>query len=330
MDIKEIVEQSEQLLMNNQNKWTALWNGYADTIKNKSKKILGFRKTYREWKPLRIYMSVNDILQNDNELSLRFMGSEVAKLFIDENAKPYLKISPEKAQFNHKKFSLDIKANDYDWQSKEATEFRNYFKSLKVAYHHECTLESLILDEMEKGSGDKFLGTMRNFRPIELLDTFRFQMPVPLSAHDGKPKYTKGNIDILARIGSGGNTNVSILELKKNKRSSNTYKYALTQSIIYSICIRYILRDSKIGDKWWEIFGYKKKMPQKLTLLSVAMIPHQLKDFYEKEVQELNLKNIDSCINMEEDHIKCGHIFFDQKNDDKNNNRIEIVGKSNF
>ena len=315
MDIKEIVKNTEQCLIDNSSEWQDLFSGYADTIENKRKRIIQFRKTFNEWKPLRLHMSVNDIIKNANEFSIRFMGNEVAKMVIDENMKPFLKIS-------HKK-EIKLESGLYEWQSKEAKEFRNQFKSHIKLDSSESSLESLILDEMEKNSRDKFLGSLHNIQPVKIFDKLRFQMPTPLSAHTGSPEYKKGkwgNIDILSRIVKNGNTNLGIIELKKNDRKSSTYKHAVAQSIIYSICIRYLLRANITGEKWWQLFGYKRKLPKELTLFSVAMIPENLSDFYNNEIEELKLKDINNCINIEQDRIKCGYIFFERTKE----NRIQV------
>lgn len=322
MDIKEIVENTEQCLIDNSSEWQDLFDGYADTIENKSIRIKKSRKTFKEWKPLRLHMSVNDIIKNSNEFSIRFMGNEVAKMVIADDMKPFLNISPEKEIFNSK-CSIKLESGSYEWQSKEAKEFRNQFKSHIKLDSSESSLESLILDEMEKNTRDKFLGSLHNIQPVKIFDKLRFQMPTPLSAHTGSPEYKKGkwgNIDILSRIVKNGNTNLGIIELKKNDRKSSTYKHAVAQSIIYSICIRYILRANKTGEKWWQLFGYKRKLPKELTLFSVAMIPENLSDFYNNEIEELKLKDINNCINIEQDRIQCGYVFFEKTKE----NRIQV------
>ena len=55
MDIKEIVKNTEQCLIDNSSEWQDLFDGYADTIENKSKRIIKSRKTFKEWKPLRLH-----------------------------------------------------------------------------------------------------------------------------------------------------------------------------------------------------------------------------------------------------------------------------------
>lgn len=321
MDLKEIVKNTEQCLIDNSSEWQDLWDGYADTIENKCKRIIQFRKTFNEWKPLRIHMSVNDIINNDNKFSIRFEGYEVAKMVVDNDMKPFLKISSEKEGFNRENYSIKLKSGEYEWQSKEAKEFRNHFKSHIKLDSSERSLESLILDEMEKNiRRDKFLGSLHNIQQVKIFKKLRFQMPTPLSSNTGSPVYRKGNIDILSRIKKNGNTHLGIIELKKDDRKSSTYKHAVAQSIIYSICIRYILRVNKTGEKWWRLFGFDRKLPKELTIFSVAMIPENLSAFYNNEIDELKLKDINNCINIEQDKIKCGYIFFEKTKE----NRIQV------
>lgn len=322
MDIKELVKNTEQCLIENSSEWQDLFDGYADEIENKYNRIIQFRKTFHEWKPLRLHMSVNDIIKNANEFSIRFMGNEVAKMVIDDDMKPFLKISPQKEIFNSKHL-IKLKSGSYEWQSKEAKDFRNQFKSHIQLDSSERSLESLILDKMEKNTRDKFLGSLHNIQPVKIFDKLRFQMPTPLSANTGSPEYKKGkwgNIDILSRIVKNGNTNLGIIELKKDDRKSSTYKHAVAQSIIYSICIRYILRANKTGEKWWQFFGFKRNLPKELTIFSVVMIPENLSDLYNNEIDGLKLKDINNCIDIEHDKIKCGYIFFEKTKE----NRIKV------
>jgi hypothetical protein len=74
-----------------------------------------------------------------------------------------------------------------------------------------------------------------------MLGGFPFQFPLPISGNTGVPKLTDGNIDILARRGSGKGTKISVWELKR----PNTTAHAISQLPIstrspYSKCFALI------------------------------------------------------------------------------------------
>jgi hypothetical protein len=139
-----------------------------------------------------------------------------------------------------------------------------------------------------KRSVEKFLGSFRNIKPIEIADRFRFQMPVPLSVDSqGKPKGKKGNIDILARFGTGRATHLTVVELKRPKG----YNYPLSQSLIYSVALLKILREANPAGNWWKIFGYKNVNPQPpIIVRAVAMIADKDGSSFQEEVNSLGLE----------------------------------------
>lgn len=77
-----------------------------------------------------------------------------------------------------------------------------------------------------------------------MLGGFPFQFPLPISGNTGVPKLTNGNIDILARRGSGKGTKISVWELKR----PNTTAHAISQAYIYSVTLLEMLRTHQTGE----------------------------------------------------------------------------------
>ncbi len=72
------------------------------------------------------------------------------------------------------------------------------------------------------------------------------------------PKPTNGNIDILARRGTGKGTKISIWELKRPQ----TTAHAISQAYIYSVTLLKMLRTPQSGDIWYQdIIGFGRKVP---------------------------------------------------------------------
>ena len=141
----------------------------------------------------------------------------------------------------------------------------DYYSSVKSEEHH---VESEFLRHMKNPSAKKFNGTLRGIQPV-MLGGFPFQFPVPISGNSGVPKPTNGNIDILARRGTGKGTKISIWELKRPQ----TTAHAISQAYIYSVTLLKMLRTPQSGDIWYQdIIGFGRKVPDKLTIESVVAV----------------------------------------------------------
>ncbi|MCK5685254.1 hypothetical protein KAJ27_14080 [bacterium] len=331
MKLQDIVKKSEQSLKENQENWSSLWNGWADGLLKNEKDITNARKQYHEWHPLRIYMPIGEAKKSKTQcrFAIRYYGKDIAEIETKfKDMVPYLIFDDVKTKNNHRRSnrnSLGLDMLDekfrHPWDSKPSEKFRTILKNLELPARDEHMLESMVLDEMGKKVNDKFEGTLKNIQPVQLYGKLRFQMKIPFSANEGVPNYSKncGGIDILARIGSGHNTNLAVLELKREDK--NSYKKAIAQSIIYSIGLIYLLRDETMGPKWWKLFGFKRALPQSISIYAAATIPYSIRDEFKKERKDLNITD-DTVINIGQDKIKLGHIFFDQTK----NNRIDIKG----
>lgn len=308
---EKVVKETEKQLNKHYDAWSSQWLDYADKINSSLGAINKYRKEFRKWSPLKIYLPISDAMSTGNKFSLRFKGQNVAKI-IAKNEGSSLMIEKKVADANRRYFKWgNGQSAEMLWKSNDAKEFRKHFKNCTDNGHsQEHMFESLILDEMEKSSKGKFLGSLYNIQPVTIAKDIRFQMPVPLSGNTGEPVFKRGNIDILCRFGVGRGVKLAIVELKRNDRRS--YKKAIVQSLIYSICMRYLLKDDRCGEKWWKILGFKGKVPKKLTISSVVMIPQELSGLYEKEKYSLGFIGDQNKITIENDTIELNHIFFEQ------------------
>jgi hypothetical protein len=243
-------------------KWAKQLSDNEDTVREAAKK-------FHEWQPLRVYLSVTRAMNPRVSFSLRYQGQEVASLAVkghDVN----LVISRENAKNNMEYFQID-KQDKFSWKSLDAVTFRKEFKNvrpLKALRSQEHRVESEFLKEMANDTSKKFNGTLKNIRPV-LLAGCPFQFPLPISGNTGVPRPGKGNIDILARRGTGKGTRISIWELKK----PGTTAHAIEQAYIYSVTLIKMLRSKPWGDFWYKnIIGFKGKVPHKLTIESVVAL----------------------------------------------------------
>jgi len=250
--------------------------------------ILQAKKQFHQWDPIRVYVSVTRAKYS--LFSLRFYGQEVAELFVkDRNTR--LRLKKKHSENNRKWFGYTLKDGDYDWKGQEAKEFRSYFKQ-RAKFSKgkpevrsiEHRVESKIIREMLKTTKKhKFGGTLSNIRPVTI-GGCPLQLPVPVSAHTGRPQKSKGNIDILARHrGQNNRTRLSVWELKK----PNTYNHAASQAYIYALTLLQVLRHTKKGPKWYKLFGYNRPIPKRIEIEAVVAITYDQEKKFNGEKTEL-------------------------------------------
>ncbi|MDE6225636.1 MAG: hypothetical protein K2M25_05810, partial [Muribaculaceae bacterium] len=180
-------------------KWESRYMGYLKEIwKNSNKAKKGFKKP----EGLSVYTTVGT--RNRRVYYLRFKGQNVGEVYITDKTNKIRLRSLVKDSRSHdiKNCPLSTK-NPVDWDSKEASEFRDYFRRLSLdtrTKSPEHYVESSLLKEFRKSS--RIGKVLPNIQPILLHGNF-FQMPTPLKAITHNPSYSKqngGGIDILARI----------------------------------------------------------------------------------------------------------------------------------
>jgi len=264
--------------------WKARYAGYANEIEANRANIISVRKTFREWDPLKLYINVSNSKQAKNKVQfeLRYLGQTVADLI----SKKDLVLNTAKYNENNLKyFHCDIHLTGADWRGKEAKEFRRFFKDRNKHIdftglnpsNEEHRFESLFLSEFSESHSSK--KALSNIQPVKIAK-IRFPMPTPLSASNHKAvKYSGirgGGIDILTRTGKGGKaTNLCIMELKDENVKSEPPKDAIKQAIAYATFIHELLRtqSDETGQKWWKLFGFGGKVPDKLTLFASCVMP---------------------------------------------------------
>lgn len=270
------------------------------------------KKEFHQWEPLRTYISVSKSKSHSRAIySLRFFGQEVAQLIV-KNSKVTLRLKGHEKK-NRFWFGVKTKDGDYEWRGSEAKEFRACFK--KVALKSigfpcvksiEHRVETKFIAEMRKG---KFGVAGLQIKPVMIADKFPLQIPVPISANTGSPKAGVGYIDILAKRKAEDNkVRLSVWELKR----PGEYQHAATQAYIYAYTLLQILRESKSKNEWYKLFGFKRKIPQSLTIEAVVAITRKQQRRFLKEKESL----ISSVpFNIGSDHIKL-YVAYYQENAD--------------
>jgi len=264
--------------------WKSRYSGYANEIEANSANIQSVRRTFCEWDPLKLYINVSSSKKAGNKVQfeLRYLGQTVADLI---SKKDLVLNTAAYDKNNARDFKCGIHLTGADWRGKEAKEFRRFFKDRNKHIdfsglnpsNEEHRLESLFLSEFSEAHSSK--KALSNIQPVKIAK-IRFPMPTPLSASNHKAvKYSGirgGGIDILTRTGKGGKaTNLCIMELKDENVKSEPPKDAIKQAIAYATFIHELLRTQadETGQKWWKLFGFGGKVPDKLILFASCVMP---------------------------------------------------------
>jgi hypothetical protein len=310
--MKNVIEDAQKLLLDNRAEWIDRYKNYSNKIDKNKDVINKIRQTFREWSPLRFYISTTNVIKSSKGLLLdvRYRGQSVAILTATQDD---VTISTEsdkedtKNNNNLRDFNCNIKLNDDKWRSEKVTAFRKYFSTkpnrIKVKNNkgnEEHNVENLLLTEFSKrkGKDKQILG----IQPIRI-SNIRFAMPTPISAskHNEPLKYSGkgGGIDIFARTGNGNSTYLTVIEVKDENKPNEPPTDALKQAIQYSVFIRELLR-SECGQDWYKIFGFKGKIPDKLKIRVACAMPDDILDkSFAKRTYSIG-----------SDEIECHYIYF--------------------
>lgn len=272
-------------------------SNWADALNSRLASIKDAAKLVRSRKALRLYLSVSRIKQKGPlRFSIRFLGQEVGELKV-EGGNKYLCIDKDTAR-NNKSFHFSKIIIKAPWVvSKDAKLFRSNFNKLfrdpkykkKIGIEH--MIESLMIREMEQGTRSKLGGLFpKGIKPILIAKRFPFQMPVPLSANKGLPKKSnRGHIDILARR----RTNKVIISVWEIKKPGVNLKNVIPQVYIYALTLLFILQTKKIGQDWYNIFGFSGKKPSIFELEAVAVVSDEqrktLNHYFNQNISRMKL-----------------------------------------
>ena len=241
---------------------------WAKTLVASQENLLKLVKTFHQWSPLKVYLSVARAAKPQIAFSLRYQGQHVANLLVDGS--PQLEIDKKTATTNARDFEIDQEGT-FGWRDAKGAEFRKHFKNLGAeprGRSPEHRIEAIFLEQMAGSTSNKFNGTLKNIQPV-LLAGCPFQMPVPISGNTGEPVAKKGNIDIVARRRIGNRTRISIWELKKH----GVKAHAIEQAYIYGVTLIKMLRSKESGRTWYkDVLGFNGKMPDRLTIECVVAV----------------------------------------------------------
>jgi hypothetical protein len=309
-EFMQVIEETRLRLKGN-SEWRERYAGYAEEISNNKDTITEVRKGFREWSPLKFYLTVTEAKKAKHfvNFELRYMGQTVAKLTVNKDEIPKLSTRYKYCEeANLRNFNCSIHLPDVDWRGEDAKGFRKFFKKREVTRvdgkrgNKEHYLESLLLTEFSKTKSEE--KPLLRIQPVKIAGV-RFPMPTYIKASNHKKvEIGYGHIDILARTGTGGKaTHLCIMELKDENTKREPPKEVMKQAIAYATFIRELLR-SNSGRDWWRLFGFRGEIPEPLELYAICVMPSNNNNNYSFGNMELNI---------DRDIIKLHYIYFDDE-----------------
>lgn len=285
MDFTDTIKEAQSLILKDKAEWKTRYQEYAKKILGNNDVIKSLRSKFREFSTLYCYISTSKAIVAKKNLSLdvRYMGQSVATLKINQNN---VTISTERKKTKNKRdFDCDIELNNTIWNDPEVSTFRKYFKNRPKIRNSgdnknnkEHNIENLLLSEFSKRNSNN--KQLLYIQPVKICD-IRFSMPTPLKASNHSTlDYSGpggGGIDILARTGTGLKSALTVIEVKDENKPNEPPKDAIKQAIQYAVFIRELLR-SDCGEDWYKIFGYTRKIPEKLTIRVACAMPDDIVD----------------------------------------------------
>lgn len=264
-DLQTIADTVKQWLDKDKG-WKERFAGYAQEISGKEDEITKVKSAFHKSPNLNLYTCIGDIISNKG-FNLRYKGQSVA--YLKEKNSVLTLLSNKNLDKNNKDYFGWTDSLNCSWDSPEATKFRKYFsENVEKKGHVEHLYESMLIEEFaKKSSKDKELCKIQ---PVRIYNQFAFQMTTTLSGSGKTIKMSQtaraGGIDILARVKHGANTNLCVIELKKEPLKSEQKAHIFRgQGLGYAVFLRELLR-SESGQDWYKIFGYSGNIPDKLTI----------------------------------------------------------------
>lgn len=238
-------------LLDGSPEWQERYSTYLTEIWNHEDK---WKKLFHKPEGLSLYTSV--ATRNEKFYFLRFKGQNVGKISVNREGEISLKCLVDESKSHDIKDCPLSKDVTVDWDSEEATKFREFFNDLpiktktKSPEHH---VENSLLKEFCKRNGDEKL--ICNIQPVVLHGYF-FQMPTPLKASKHNPEYSGhngGGIDLMARIRDvKGHLRLCVCEVKDKNENSESQRDAMSQAVTYATFIAKLLVTQP---DWWEFFS---------------------------------------------------------------------------
>ncbi len=280
----QIFADSVQQKLNCATHWQKIYAGYATALLANRERVKQASSTFLVPKPLQRYITIGEAkkLGGALDFDLRYLGQSVGRVR-GEGQSPKLIVSEQTAK-KSEIFGYTLGAVEKeDWQTgNKAVQFRAFYKVLlehtdTFPRHQECMVESALFSELGKPTGDT--KQLKFIQPISY-GGVRLHMKTALNASDSANNICEvagpgagGDIDLFCRRRCGNRNRLTVIEVKDENISQETFHLAIKQAIAYAVFIRELAR-SESGRDWMELWGLGNQPWEKgFTINAVAAMP---------------------------------------------------------
>ncbi|GEM_PF-3869221 len=289
---QKIIGDCEKILEEHWQEQVTKFNEYVNEVqKNKS----GYQKLrYRLPNAIIPCIPIRDAMNPNISFNFRYLDSKIAEITgMDENYNP--KLFFKNCAESLEKYGFDMKLitdleKEYSWHDPVSTSFRRHFKGQvkrdienDTHFNKEATIQTALWKLLKNSKKEK--GNLCNIQPVCMFNRF-FEPPAFLSAANVTTQgvfssKNPGNIDMISRIGTGKNSELAVIELKKEEATKPDK--AILQAIVYAVCVKKLLFCNELGnktDKWWKLYGYGQKVqgdftvPKNFVMHAVVCMPY--------------------------------------------------------
>ena len=284
IDYQKFADMVQAELQGSDRSWIQQYAGYAQSLTHRKQQISAARKSFRVLEPLCCYITIGEIIREGRTaFDLRYLGQSVGSVIVKANGRRVLRVSKEKANNSLAYFGYPLgEIADEDWSSGNlARQFRAFYQTLACRQdifprQQEHMVESALFSELEKTARSS--KTLAGIQPISYLPNTRFHMKTALKASSAAEDAVHvspsgGEIDVFCRCRYGNRSRLTVIEVKDENESGETFSLAIKQAIAYAVFIRELVR-SDPGPLWMSLWGMGRQ-PWKngFTINAVAAMP---------------------------------------------------------
>ena len=306
--------------------WEPQYARYAQELTRKKHQISIARKSFRVLEPLSCYITIGEVTAgSQTAFDLRFLGQSVGSVVVKANGRRVLRVSKEKAGNSKKYFQYPLGAiADDDWSSgRLAQQFRSFYRTLSGQQNifprqREHMVESALFSELEKTCGTE--KTLNFIQPVTYIAHTRFHMKTALAASRAPAdtahcSASGGEIDIFCRFRHGNRSRLTVIEVKDENNSGETFSLAIKQAITYAVFIRELAR-SESGPLWMNLWGMgNQPWAGGFTINAVAAMP---------KGSTTDFSFTKQTIHLGQDHIELHYMAFSENEKPCNSTEVRF------
>lgn len=292
MTNQEVILTVSDLLLQNP-EWMSRYEGYARDIIERWQEYKKGESVFRAIKPFDAYTCISKAKGFPLAYDLRIKGQSLGTVKVSQKDDILFYPGENYNYFERQGITLPNMDKSESWNGAKMHQYRSILKQHEadlIVKSPEHEVENKLLYEFAKNKAEE--KSLINIRPVTHCGLF-FQMPTPLRASKHErieySSHSGGGIDILCRAihKNDGVPRICVMEVKDENTNHEPQQIVIQQALAYATFIGELLQ-SDCGDYWWNLFGFMRKMPKKLHIDVVSVMPWNGIDNHVNETFQLS------------------------------------------